>query len=196
MDHEQGVKEARALQRNEKSIPEEIAAALEPGESVEATFNMSAGLEIFATGRRFFGRRGDRLIGIKYAEVSEARRRTSDWRTWRGITRIVLGIAFMAAGALTGFEIPQAMIVSLALFLIGGALVFLGLYRRDDWVELKIERQEPPPSFWYLVVFLPFWLMLRSRRRYRVPGNKEQVDAFYQLLIERMPSQQTAGHPK
>lgn len=176
--------------------PEEIASALDPDESVEAEFSMSAGLQVYATGRRFFGRRGDRLIDIKYAEVSEARRRTSDWRTWRGITRMVLGVAFVAAGALTGFETLVSTIVSLALFLIGGAFVFLGLYRRDDWVELKIERQEPPPSFGYIVLFLPFWLMLRSRKRYRVPGDREEVDAFYQFLMARIPSQQITRHPK
>jgi 4-hydroxybenzoate polyprenyltransferase len=96
----------------------------------------------------------------------------------------------MAAGALTGFETPLSTLISLALFLIGGAFVVLGLYRRDDWVELKIDRREPPPSFWYIVVFLPFWLMLQSRKRYRVPGNGQQVDAFYHFLTARLPSNQ------
>jgi hypothetical protein len=181
------------LHRPPEDVPEEIASALEPDESVEANFKMSAGLEIYATGKRFFGRRGGRLIGIHYAEVAEARRRTSDWLTWRGITRIVFGIAFVAAGALTGFETPQSTIVSLGLFLIGGALVLLGLYRRDDWVELKIERRESPPSFWHVVVFLPYWLMLRSGKRYRVPGKREEVDAFYQFLTARLPSHQKVG---
>jgi hypothetical protein len=193
-----GSKEAAksSLHGTVENVPVEITSVLEPEESVEAVFNMDAGLDVYSTGRRFFGRRGDRLIGIQYTEISEARRRTADWRTWRGITRIVLGIAFAAAGVLTGFETLPSTIVSLILFLIGGAFLFLGFYRRDDWVELKIERPEPPPSFSYLVVFLPFWLMLRSRKRYRVPGNREQVDAFYQFLMARIPPQQITRHPK
>jgi hypothetical protein len=179
-----------ALHRPPQNVPEEIASALEPDESVEAKFNLSGGLEIYATGTRFFGRRGGRLVGIHYAEVAEARRRTSDWRTWRGITRIAFGIAFMAAGTVTGFETAQSTTVSFGLFLIGGAFVFLGVYRRDDWVELKIEREEPAPSFWQMVVFLPFWLMLGSRKRYRVPGNREEIDAFYQFLTARVPPHQ------
>jgi hypothetical protein len=190
------LREERPLPRILEDVPEDIASALGPDESVEADFSMSAGLQIYATGWRFFGRRGDRLIDIKYTEVSEARRRTSDWQTWRGITRIVLGVAFVAAGALTGFESLPSTIVSLAFLLIGGAFVFLGFYRRDDWVDLKIERQEPPPSFWYVVLFLPFWLTLRSRKRYRVPGDREEVDAFYQFLMARIPSQQITHHPK
>jgi hypothetical protein len=154
---------------------------------------MGAGLEIYATGKRFFGRRDGRLVGIHYAEVAEARRRTSDWRTWRGITRVVFGIGFVAAGAVTGFETPQSTIISFGLFLIGGAFVFLGVYRRDDWVELKIEREEPPPSLWQLVVFLPFWLMRGSRKRYRVPGNREEVDAFYEFLTASLPLHQKFG---
>ncbi|MPZ56418.1 MAG: hypothetical protein GEU91_07940 [Rhizobiales bacterium] len=193
MDSKEAVKGERSSHGTLENVPGEITSALEPDESVEAVFNMDAGLDVYATGQRFFGRRGDRLMGIQYTEVSEARRRTSDWRTWRGIARIVFGIAFMAAGALTGFEATQSTIVSLALFLIGGGFVFLGFYRRDDWVELKIERPEPPPSFWYLVVFLPFWLMLRSRKRYRVSGDREQVDAFYQFLTARLSSRQKAG---
>jgi hypothetical protein len=196
MDGKGAVKRERSLHGTVENIPSEITSRLEPEESVMAVFNMDAGLDVYATGQRFFGRRGDRLIGIQYTEVSEARRRTADWRTWRGISRIVLGIAFAAAGALTGFETPPSTIVGLALFLIGGAFLFLGFYRRDDWVELKIERPEPPPSFGYIVVFLPFWLMLRSRKRYRVLGNREQVDAFYQFLMARISSQQTTGHPK
>jgi hypothetical protein len=70
---------------------------------------------------------------------------------------------------------------------IGGAFVLLGIYRRDDWVELKIDRREPPPSFWYIVVFLPFWLLLQSRKRYKVPGNRQAVDAFHRFLIARLP---------
>jgi len=179
------------LPRPPQNVPEEIASALEPDESIEANFNMSAGLEIYATGTRFFGRRGGRLVGIHYAEVAEARCRTSDWRTWRGITRIAFGIAFMVAGTVTGFETTPSTIVSFGLFLIGGAFVFLGLYRRDDWVELKIEREEPQPSFWEVVVFLPFWLF-RSRKRYRVPGDREEVDAFYRFLAARLPSHRKA----
>jgi hypothetical protein len=168
-------------------VPDDILSALEPGEAVEADFKMGEGLEIYATGRRLFGRRGGRLIDIQYTEVSEATRRTSDWRTWRGIARMVLGTVFVAAGVLTGFETLQATIISLALFVIGAAFVLLGIYRRDDWVELKIDRREPPPSFWYIVVFLPFWLLLQSRKRYKVPGNRQAVDAFYQFLIARLP---------
>ena len=190
---QQAADRERSFKRTSASVPEEILSALEPGERIEAGFNMGEGLEIYATGRRFFGRRGGHLVGIRYAEVSEARRRTSEWRTWRGIARIAIGIAFVAAGALTGFQSPQSMILSLGLFLFGGALVLLGLYRRDDWVELKIERREPPPSFWYIVVFLPFWLMLRSRTRYRVPGNPEDVDAFYDFLSARLPSHPQVG---
>jgi hypothetical protein len=187
-----GCEKEGALHRPPQNVPEEIASALEPDEAVEANFNMGGGLEIYATGKRFFGRRGGRLIGIHYVEVAEARRRTSDWRTWRGITRIACGIAFVAAGALSGFETTQSTIVSFGLFLIGGAFVFLGIYRRDDWVELKIEREDPPPSFWHVVVFLPFWLF-RPRKRYRVPGNREEVDAFYQFLTARLPSHQKVG---
>ena len=196
MDSKEALKDEHSFHGTPGNVPGEITAALESEESVEAVFNMHAGLDVYATGRRFFGRRGDCLIDIQYAEVSEARRRKSDWRTWRGITRIVLGVAFVAASALTGFETVASTIVSLALFLIGGAFVFLGFYRRDDWVELKIERREPPPSFWYVVLFLPFWLMLRSRKRYRVPGNREQVDAFYQFLMARIPAQQITRHPE
>lgn len=187
------VKKGASLHQAPANVPEEIVSALEPGEAVEARFNMSERLEIYATGRRLFGRRAGHLIDIQYAEVSEARRRTSDWRTWRGITRIVFGIAFVAAGALTGFESPQATIISLGLFAIGGAFVLLGVFRRDDWVELKIERREPPPSFWYIVVFLPFWLLLQSRKRYRVPGHREDVDAFYRFLKAKLPSHQKVG---
>jgi hypothetical protein len=196
MDSKEAGRGERSLHGTLENIPGEIASALEPEEAVEAVFNMDTGLDVYATGQRFFGRRGDRLIGIQYTEVSEARRRTSNWRTWQGIARIVFGIVFMAAGALTGFEALRSTIVSVALLLIGGAFVFLGFYRRDDWVELRIERPEPPPSLWYIVVFLPFWLMLRSRKRYRVPGNREQVDAFYQFLMARIPSQQITRHPK
>lgn len=167
-------------------VPEEIASALEPDESVEAGFDMGAGLEIFATGKRLFGRRGGRVIHIQYAEISDAKRQASDWRTWRGITRIALGLGFIAAGALTGFEGLGGMTVGAVLLLIGGSFVMLGLYRRDDWVELKVEREQPPPSFWYLVVFLPYWLLLRSRTRYSVPGRREAVDAFYQFLTARL----------
>jgi hypothetical protein len=181
-----------ALHRAPPNIPEEIASALEPDELVEGNFSMGAGLEIYATGKRFFGRRGGRVIGIHYAEIAGARRRTSDWRTWRGIARTFLGIAFVAAGAVTGFETAPSTIVSFGLFLIGGAFVFLGIYRRDDWVELKIEREESPPSFWEIVVFLPFWLF-RSGKRYRVPGNPEEVDAFYRFLAARLPSHQKVG---
>jgi hypothetical protein len=181
------------LHRPREDVPEEIASALEPDESVEANFKLSGGLEIYATGKRFFGRRGGRLIGIHYGEVAEARRRTSDWRTWRGIIRIVFGIGFVAAGAVTGLETPQSTFVSFGLFLIGGAFVFLGVFRRDDWVELKIEREEPPPSFWNIVVFLPFWLMLGSRKRYRVPGDRQEVDAFYQFLTARLTSHRKVG---
>ena len=181
------------MHRVPPNVPEEIASALEPDELVEANFSMGAGLEIYATGKRFFGRRGGRVVGLHYAEVAEARRRTSDWRTWRGIARTFFGIAFVAAGAVTGFETAQSTIVSFGLFLIGAAFVFLGVHRRDDWVELKIERQEPPPSFWQVVVFLPFWLMRGSGKRYRVPGDREEVDAFYQFLTARLPSHQKVG---
>lgn len=172
------------------AVPREVLSELEPGEAVEASFDMGAGLAIYATDRRFFGQRGDRLIDVRYGEVTDARRRTSDWRTRGGGLRIATGVVFLAAGVLTGFATPEATIISLGLFLVGGGFVFLGLYRRDDWVELKIDRREPLPSFWYLVVFLPFWLMTQSRKRYRVAGDPEDVDAFYSYLTDRLAYRQ------
>jgi hypothetical protein len=171
-------------------LPQDVLSELEPGEAVEARFDMGAGLAIYATDRRFFGQRGDRLIDIRYGEVSDARRRTSDWRTRGGGLRIATGVVFLAAAVLTGFATPEATIISLGLFMVGGGFVFLGLYRRDDWVELKIDRREPLPSFWYLVVFLPFWLMSQSRKRYRVAGKPEDVDAFYSFLTDRLACRQ------
>ena len=173
---------------NLENVPEKIASALEPDEPLEAVFNMGGGLEIYATDRRFFGKRGDHQIDIKYAEVKEARRRASYWKTWRGIARIVIGVGFLGAGALTGFETPIAAILSGLLFLFGTVFILLGIYRREDWVEMKVSRREPSPSFWYVVTFLPFYLMLQSRKRYRVPGEPEQVDAFFKFLRQRVPS--------
>jgi len=178
--------EAEPLSPTPAGVPDEVRAALVPGETIEARFAMGGGLEIFATDRRFFGRREGRTIDIRYSEVAEIRRRTADRRSWHGIGRIVLGATFALGGFLTGFATLVAALISLGLLVAGGALILLGLNRRDDWVELKIDRQEPPPSFWYVALFLPFYLMLRGRRRYRVEGDPEQVDAFHAFLTARL----------
>src|ERR671918_249860 len=98
--------EQPALRPDLDSIPPAIASRLEPGESVKAVFDMSKGLVIYATDRRFFGRRGERLIDIAYKEVTDVKRRES-----RGIVRSAIGITFVAAGALTGFETLMAAII-------------------------------------------------------------------------------------
>ncbi len=149
---------------------------------------MGGGLEIYATRRRFFGKKGDRVVDIRYKKVIEAKRRTSYWKTWGGMTRITLGTIFVATGVLTGVESPMAASISLALFMTGSTFILLGILKRDDWVELTIAHTEPPPSFWYIIVFLPFWLLLRSRKRYRVPGSRQAIDAFYQYLLTRLLS--------
>jgi hypothetical protein len=167
-----------------KNVPAAIASALAPGESVEAIFNMGGGLEIYATDRRFFGQRGEKLIDIAYKEVTGVKRRAT-----RGIVRSAAAIAFVAAGALTGFDTLMATTVSILLFLIGAAFLYLGLFMREHWVELRIKREDPKPSFGHIVVFFPFWLLLRHGRRYTAPGSPEQVDAFYKFLSENQISE-------
>lgn len=166
-------------------LPAEIAAALDPGEAVEAHFAFG-GLAIWATGTRLFGWRDGRAIDIRYAEIAEARRRSADWRSLGGLGRIGLGVVFVLAGVITGFAGPVAALIGFALIAIGAFFVGLGVMRREDWVELKIDRQEPPPPFWYVVLFLPFWMIMQSRRRYRVAGDPAQVDAFHAFLSARL----------
>lgn len=175
------------MDRKPEHIPDGISSQLEPGEAVEAVFGMAGDLEIYATGQRFFGSKKGQSVDIKYTEVTEVARRASYWKTWRGIIRIVIGVGFVAAGFLTGYDTAPAAMISFGLLLIGSAFIVLGIVRRDDWVELNIQRREPPPSFWYVVVFLPFWLMLQSRKRYRVPGEQDEVDAFFEFLKEKLP---------
>jgi hypothetical protein len=164
-----------------ENVPAVIASALEPGESVEAVFDMGNGLEIYATDRRFFGKRGEKLIDIAYKEVTDVKRGES-----RGIVRSAIGIAFAAAGAITGFETRMAAVVSIPLFLIAAVLLYLGLFMREHWVELRIGREDPRPSFGHILMFLPFWLLLRHGRRYAAPGSPEQVDAFCKFLSEKL----------
>lgn len=166
-------------------LPAEIAAALEPDEAVEAQFEFP-GLAIWATGTRLFGWREGRAIDIRYTEITDARRRTADWRSLGGLGRIGLGLVFVLAGVITGFAGPVAVLIGFALIAIGAFFVGLGAMRREDWVELKIDRQEPPPPFWYIVLFLPFWLIMQSRRRYRVAGDPAQVDRFHAFLTARL----------
>lgn len=149
---------------------------------MEAVFEMGKGLEIYATGRRFFGKRGEKLIDVRYREVTDVRRRES-----RGIARSVMGTAFAAAGGLTGFETPMAIIVSVLLFSIGAVFICLGLFMREHWVELRIKREYPRPSLGHILLFFPYWLLLRHGRRYAAPGNPEQVDAFRRFLSENLP---------
>lgn len=168
--------------------PAEIAAALEPDETVQAHFEFGP-LSIWATDTRLFGCREGRVIDIRYAEITEARRRAADWRSPGGLGRIALGLMFVLAGAITGFAGPVAALIGLALVAIGAFFVGLGAMRREVWIELKIDRREPPPSFWYIVLFLPFWLIMQARRRYRVAGDPAQVDAFHAFLTSRVGPQ-------
>ena len=174
------------------AVPPDVAAALADDETIQAHFPLDEGLDIYATDRRFFGRREGRTIDVWYAEVADARRRTADRRSWHGRLRIALGVVFVAAGLLTGFATGLEAAVALALLIMGAGLVLLGLYRREDWVELRIDRNEPAPSFWYVVLFLPFWTMLRNRKRYRAPGSPAQVDAFHAFLVARLPARRAA----
>lgn len=167
------------------ALPAEIAAALEPDEAVEAHFEFG-GLAIWATGARLFGWRDGRAIGIRYTEITGARRRSADWRSLGGLGRIGLGLVFVLSGVITGFAGPVAALIGFALIAIGAYFVGLGAMRREDWVELRIDRQEPPPPLWYIVLFLPFWMIMQSRRRYRVAGDPAQVDALYAFLTARV----------
>jgi hypothetical protein len=176
--------EQRSSRPDPKRVPPEIASRLEPGEAVEAIFDMSGGLEIYATDQRFFGKRGEKLIDIAYKEVTDVKRRES-----LGLVRSALGIAFAAAGGLTGFETRMATIVSLLLLLIGAIFICLGMFMREHWVELRLEREDPRPSLGHILLFFPFWLLLRHGRRYRAPGSPEQVDAFRKFLSENLPEQ-------
>lgn len=170
-----------SLRPDRENVPAVIASKLEPGESVEAVFDMSKGLEIYATDRRFFGKRGEKLISIAYEEVTDVKRRTS-----HGIVRIAMGIAFVAAAALTGFETLMAATISILLFVIGAVFFYLGLFVREHWVELEIKREDSRPSFGYIVMFLPFWLLLRHAKRYAAPGSSERVDALCKFLSEKL----------
>lgn len=160
--------------------PASIASGLEPGEAVEAVFPMGEGLEIYATGRRFFCRRGDLVIGVPYADVTEVKRRAP-----LGAWRVVVGIGFLTAGSVMGFESPLAAILSLQLFLVGGVFLYLGLFRKVEWVELGVKRAEDRPSFSFLAIFLPFWFFMRSGRRYKAPGSPAQVEALFDFLSAR-----------
>jgi hypothetical protein len=177
-----------SLHPDPESVPAAIVSKLEPGESVETVFDMSKGLVIYATDRRFFGKRGEKLIDIAYKEVTDVKRRES-----RGIVRSAIGITFVAAGALTGFETLMAAIISILLFLFGGVLLYLGLLMREHWVELRIKREDPAPSFGHVVMFFPFWLLLRHGRRYTAPGSPEQVDAFRKFLSKNLLLDQKGG---
>jgi hypothetical protein len=171
-----------SLRVDPESVPSAIASRLEPGETVEAVFDMGKGLEIYATDRRFFGKRGERLIDIAYKDVTDVKRRES-----RGIVRNAMGIAFAAAGALTGFETRTATIVSILFFLIGAVFIYLGLFKRQHWVELRLEREDPRPSLGHVLMFFPFWLLLRHGRRYTAPGSRQQVDSLRRFLNESVP---------
>ncbi len=161
--------------------PASIASGLGPGEVVEAVFPMGQGLEIYATDRRFFCKRGDLVIGIPYRDVTEVKRRAS-----LGVWRIAAGGGFLAAGAVMGFESPLAAILSLQLFLVGGVFLYLGIFRRRAWVELGIRRAEERPSFSFLALFIPFLLLVRRpEKRYRAPGSPAQVEALFAFLSAR-----------
>lgn len=177
-----------------QSVPGEIAAVLLPGETIDEVFHMGDGLDVYTTDRRFFGWKQNRLAVIRYTEVMEAVRRTACWKTWHGAGRILIGFGFLGAGLVSGFADPLATATSVVLFLIGAGLVLLGILRRDDWLELKLQRDEPLPSFWYQVMFLPFWLMMKSRKRYRMPGDRNQVNAFCDYLTERLASKPPGRH--
>jgi hypothetical protein len=170
-----------SLRPDPENVPAVIASKLEAGESVEAVFDMDKGLDIYATDRRFLGKRGERLIDIAYEEVTDVKRRAS-----RGMARSALGIAFVAAGALTGFETPMATTISIFLFLIGAIFLLLGLLMKEHWVELRIKRDDPRPSVGHIVMFFPFWLLLRHGKRYTAPGSPEQVDAFCKFLSGKL----------
>jgi hypothetical protein len=170
-----------SLRPDPENVPAVIVTQLKSGESVEALFEMGKGLDIYATDRRFFGKRGERLIDIAYNEVTDVKRRAS-----RGIVRIAVGIGFAAAGALTGFETPMATVISILLFLIGAVFLHLGLFLREHWVELRINRDDPRPSIGHIVMFFPFWLLLRHGKRYAAPGSPEQVDAFCKFLSGKL----------
>ncbi|WP_028346903.1 hypothetical protein [Bradyrhizobium murdochi] len=170
-----------SLRPDPENVPAVVASKLKSGESVEAVFDMGKGLDIYATDRRFFGKRGERLIDIAYEEVTDVKRRAS-----RGIVRSAMGIAFVAGGALTGFETPMATTISILLFLIGAVFLHLGLFMREHWVELRIRRDDPKPSVGHIVMFFPFWLLLRHGKRYTAPGSPEQVDAFCRFLSGKL----------
>jgi hypothetical protein len=163
-------------------VPAGITSALEPGETVKAVFAMSKGLQIYATDRRFFGGQGEKFVDVDYSEVTDVRRRRS-----RGFARGGIGVAFVAAGLLTGFDTFAASIVSVLLLLIGVLLLCLAFFMREHWVELRIKREGPRPSFGHVLMFFPFLLLLRHGRRYAAPGAPEQVEAFWKFLRENAP---------
>ncbi len=161
----------------QRPIPALIVSMLQPEERVVAVFEMRGGLDIYATERRFIGKRGERLIDIAYSEVSTVRRRRS-----RGLLRGGVGGLFLVAGLLTGFQTPAAATIAVLLCVFGLVLLGLGLFMREHWVELRVEREDPRPSFGHVVMFFPFWLFLRHGRRYTASGTPAQVEALFRFL--------------
>lgn len=163
-------------------LPSPIASALEPGEPVEAVFSMSEGLAIYATDRRLLSKRGDLVVGVPYGDITHLRRRAP-----LGAVRIAIGIGFIGAGVVTGFETPVATTTALMLFLLGAVFLLLGTLGRLSWVELGIRQEGPRPSLGHIAMFLPFWLLLRSGKRYKAVGRPAEVDALFAFLTERIP---------
>lgn len=171
-------------------LPPSIASVLEPGEPVQAVFSMSEGLAIYATDRRLLSKRGDLVVGIPYADITHLRRRAP-----LGAPRIAVGLVFIVAGAVTGFEGPAAATIALLLLLLGGVFVLLGALRRVAWVELGIRQDEPRPSLTHLAMFLPFWLLLRGGKRYRIRGRPGEVDALFDFLRANTGGPPVTGPP-
>jgi hypothetical protein len=163
-------------------LPPPIVSILELDEPVEAVFAMSDGLAIYATDRRLLSKRGELVVGVAYGDITHLRRRAP-----LGLVRIVVGIAFLAAGIVTGFESPAATTTALLLFLLGGAFLLLGTIRRLAWVELGTQQPAPRPSLAHIAMFLPFWILLRSGKRYKIVGRPAQVDALFAFLRDRTP---------
>lgn len=169
-----------------QEIPEPIRAALEPGESVEAVFRMHGGLALYGTDRRLLSRRHDLVVGVPYGDITDVKRRSS-----LGLPRVAVGVGFIAAAVVTGFESSGAAVTALLLSLLGALFVLLGVFRRTAWVELGVRQEGSRPSLAHIAMFLPFWLLLRSGRRYKVLGRPEQVEALFEFLegrLERRPA--------
>jgi hypothetical protein len=169
-------------------LPPPIVSVLEPDEPVEAVFGMSEGLTIYATDRRLLSKRGDLVVGVVYRDITHLRRRAP-----LGLVRIVIGITFFGAGAVTGFESAAATTTALLLFLLGGVFLLLGTFGRRAWVELGVQQQEPRPSLAHIAMFLPFWILLRSGKRYKIVGRPGHVDALFEFLKERTPPPPVTG---